>query len=138
MPAACHWPSACMLPAPSTGAGVPSFVPSCPGCVLPHPHGATVALTMLALHTPDMRPPPRSDGSDTTNASATRREGNIYELWIPIADQGWVFMQYDYSASPNVIWRCCAPKSVPACYWPFSRRFIFLACYTGRFTNCAA
>jgi hypothetical protein len=82
---------------------------------------------MLALHTPDMRPPPRSDGSDTTNASATRREGNIYELWIPIADQGWVFMQYDYSAQSERYLAVFALKSVPACYLPFFQRFTFLA-----------
>jgi len=43
------------------------------------------------FHTKDMQPP-------ATGSEATRRSGDIYELWFAIADQGWVFMQYDYSA----------------------------------------
>ncbi len=26
------------------------------------------------------------------------RDGDLYEIWHPVADQGWVYMQYDYSA----------------------------------------
>ncbi len=40
---------------------------------------------------PGMRPP-------QTSEEATRRNGDIYELWQAVADQGWVYMQYDYSA----------------------------------------
>jgi PAS domain S-box-containing protein len=48
------------------------------------------------FRTPDMQPPQASDS--TSFSSSARRNGDIYELWMPIANQGWVFMQYDYSA----------------------------------------
>lgn len=36
--------------------------------------------------------PPRND------ESGIHRNGNLYELWEAVSDQGWVYMQYDYSA----------------------------------------
>jgi len=37
--------------------------------------------------------PPASGARETIH-----RDGDLYEIWHPVADQGWVFMQYDYSA----------------------------------------
>ena len=28
----------------------------------------------------------------------SQRHGNLYDIWQAVADQGWVYMQYDYSA----------------------------------------
>ncbi|MDP2227676.1 MAG: response regulator, partial [Moraxellaceae bacterium] len=41
----------------------------------------------------------RKEMTPPRNGATTQlRSGDVYEIWQPVADQGWVFMRYDYSA----------------------------------------